>query len=350
MSVSAEQTPSHARHRRGSMRRRRLVVLIVVLAMVAVLSGYEYLVHGVGGPGTSVTIEVTSGESFSSVATDLANHGVISSTVALRLFDLFHGTPSVQPGYYALTKNSTFQAVHDVLGGGPNVTALTVPPGFTIKEVEQRLATETSATFTAGFKSIISEGAVHSPFQPPGSTNLEGLIGSGTYLLQPGTEPLSLVKNLVARFNAQAASVGLTPSTVLNGHDAYALATIASVVEKEGYQVRNMARVSRVVENRLARSMPLQMDSTVLYAIGQDGGPVTSSTEQIRSPYNSYLNSGLPPTPICTSSVAALGATMHPAVGAWLYFTLIDKTGTMGFSTTFAGQLANEKLAASNGV
>ena len=84
-----------------------------------------------------------------------------------------------------------------------------------------------------------------------------------------------------------------------------------------------------MVENRLARSMPLQMDSTVLYAIGQDGGPVSSSTEQIRSPYNSYLNSGLPPTPICTSSVAALGATMHPAVGAWLYFTLIDKTGTM---------------------
>jgi UPF0755 protein len=327
-----------------------LVVLVVMVMLLIVFSGYEYLVHGVGGPGTPVTIEVTTGESFSSVASDLASHGVISSTMALRIFDLFHGTPSVQPGYYEVAKNSTFQSVHDILGGGPNVTALTVPPGFTIKEVEQRLATETNTAFSTGFRSIIEAGGVHSPFQPPGSTSLEGLIGSGTYLIPPAMQPIALVRDLVGRFDAQAASVGLTPATVLNGHDAYALATIASVVEKEGYQVRNMGRVSRVIENRLARSMPLQMDSTVLYAIGQDGGRVTSATEQIRSPYNSYLNTGLPPTPICTSSVAALAATMHPTVGAWLYFTLIDKTGTMGFSTTFAGQLANEKLAARNGV
>jgi UPF0755 protein len=92
------------------------------------------------------------------------------------------------------------------------------------------------------------------------------------------------------------------------------------------------------------------MDSTVLYALGQDGGPVTPQDEQIQSPYNSYLNTGLPPTPICTPSPTALAAAAHPPPGAWLFFELVEKNGTEAFSDTYAEQLANERLAASRGI
>ena len=122
------------------------------------------------------------------------------------------------------------------------------------------------------------------------------------------------------------------------------------MVEKEGYLNRNMNRVATVIYNRLGANMPLQMDATVLYALGQDGGPVTHATQAVKSPYNTYLNRGLPPTPICTPSQAALEATMHPATGSWLYFTVVDKTGTEAFSNTFDEQLANEKIAAKNGL
>ncbi len=92
------------------------------------------------------------------------------------------------------------------------------------------------------------------------------------------------------------------------------------------------------------------MDSTVLYALGQDGGPVTSQDLEIQSPYNSYLNNGLTPTPICMSSMDALEAAVHPPPGSWLYFVLVKKDGTMAFSDTFAEQLANERLAKSRGL
>jgi UPF0755 protein len=111
-----------------------------------------------------------------------------------------------------------------------------------------------------------------------------------------------------------------------------------------------MPKVARVIYNRLANNMPLQMDSTVLYALGQDGGPVTPADLRVRSPYNSYLNHGLTPTPICNASFSALAAAAHPPAGGWLYFVTVKKDGTEAFADTFAEQQANEKLAQANGV
>jgi len=92
------------------------------------------------------------------------------------------------------------------------------------------------------------------------------------------------------------------------------------------------------------------MDSTVLYSLGQDGGTVTHAMLQTPGPYNTYLNSGLTPTPICAVSTIALNAVLHAPAGPWLYFTVIDKNGDEAFSTTFAQQLKNEGLAASRGI
>ena len=88
--------------------------------------------------------------------------------------------------------------------------------------------------------------------------------------------------------HGSASALGLTP---------YQVITAASIVEKEGYIPVNMPDVARVIYNRLAAGMPLQMDSTVLYSLGQDGGPVTRKDLQLQTPYNTYLNTGLTPTP-----------------------------------------------------
>jgi UPF0755 protein len=151
-------------------------------------------------------------------------------------------------------------------------------------------------------------------------------------------------------FQREATRAGLTPTTTLNGLNAYQLLTAASIVEKEGYYAFNMPKVARVIYNRLASGSALQMDATVLYYFQRDGGTVTHAMLQTATPYNTYLNPGLTPTPICTVSATALAAALHPPTGPWLYFTVVDKKGTEAFSTTFAEQLANERLAASRGI
>ncbi len=342
-------TPRPRRRRRRS-KAVRWVALVIALVLVAGVAFYEVSSHPFGGPGKPVTIEVTKGESYSSAVNAFAHEGVLSSAFAFRIYSTIHGSPSLLPGFYTAPKNSTFGAVHALLSAGPNTSALDLPAGFTLQETADRLGTVSSTAFANQFAALLRSGAVRSPFEPTGTNNLEGLVAPGTYLLPPSLTPRALLESMVRRFVALAASVGLVPSTSRAGLDSYQLATAASVVEKEGYLDKNMPQVARVILNRLDRAMPLQMDSTVLYALGQDGGQVTAADEHYNSPYNSYLHAGLPPTPICTSSRAALSATMNPPEGAWLFFTLVSKDGTMAFSDTFDEQLANEAIAAKNGI
>jgi UPF0755 protein len=171
-------------------------------------------------------------------------------------------------------------------------------------------------------------------------------------MVLPGETDTQLLTEMVQRFDTTAAAAGLTTQSAAKlGMTPYQVITVASIVQKEGYfPITNMGPVARVIYNRLARGMPLQMDSTVLYSLGQDGGPVTPQDLRLESPYNTYLNTGLTPTPICTPSEQALAAAVSPPAGAWLYFTLVKKDGTMAFADTYAEQLANERLAKSRGL
>ncbi|HUC35775.1 MAG TPA: endolytic transglycosylase MltG, partial [Acidimicrobiales bacterium] len=117
-----------------------------------------------------------------------------------------------------------------------------------------------------------------------------------------------------------------------------------------GVYPQNLAKVARVIYNRLARGMDLQMDSTVLYAEHRDGGTVTSADLALQSPYNTYLHAGLTPSPICFPSQASIEAALSPAQGSWLYFVVVSADGTEAFSNTLAEQEANEALAKSRGL
>ncbi len=334
-------------------RRRRVLVGLVGALLVLVLAfvlWYELEEHALGPAGRQVVVTVRQGESADSVISALSHEGVIGSSFAFRISDLFHGTPNVLPGDYAMDQNLTFAEVRARLAAGPNVFAVVVHPGYTLAEVAARVDSVPGHT-NGEFARVAASGAVHSAYAPPGSVNLEGLLGTGQYLVLPGESDQTLLSAMVQRFDRDARAVGLdATSAAAFGMTPYQVITAASVVEKEGYYTFNMPKVARVILNRLAQGKPLQMDSTVLYAIGQDGGPVTKQTLEIQSPYNTYLHTGLPPTPICMPSTAALAAAVHPPAGAWLYFTLVDKNGTMAFSDTYAEQLANEKLAQSRGV
>jgi len=197
-----------------------------------------------------------------------------------------------------------------------------------------------------------NSGAVHSVFSPPGSNNLEGMLGTGSYLVLPGESDVTLLRLMVARFDRDAQAAGLSvASAAALGMTPYQIITVASVVEKEGYHpTSNMPYVARVIYNRLAQGLALQMDSTVLYALGQDGGPVTEQDLKIQSPYNTYLTKGLPPTPIAAVSEASLRAALAPASTPYLYYVVIDKQGDHAFSTTLDEQNQNIAKAKAAGL
>ena len=351
--VRTEAGTAIRRNRRVRHRRRRVVALIagaVVLIIVAFGLWYEVESHGSGSAGPREIIDVQSGDSVGTVLSKLSADHVIGSSLAFRVYDLVHGSPTIVPGHYLLHQNQGFAQVHAILDGGPNIVAVTVNPGLTLHEVAERVDGLPGHS-TGEFAKVAASGAVHSVFSPPGSDNLEGLLGTGNYLVVPGESDTALLTAMVHKFDTQATKVGLSASSASAfGLTPYQVIIAASIVEKEGYITKNMPQVGRVIYNRLAAGKPLQMNATVLYSLGQDGGAVTSADLKLQTPYNTYLNLGLTPTPICSPSPAALSAAVHPPAGAWLYFVVVKKDGTEAFSDTFAEQLANEKLAQQRGV
>ncbi len=333
-------------------------MIVVVLVAVAV-SWYR----GQENPsprGPAVVVDVPAGASMGSVTHTLAQRGVIGSTLAFRINLLFNGTPVVQAGRYLLHRNEDFGTVRQVLGAGPDVFAVDVPAGYTVAEVSRAVG-GVPGHGAAHFTRTARSGAVASPWLAPvpgRPYNLDGLLGTGSYLVLPGESDTSVLRQMVARFDALARSVDLPANAGALGISPYEAITVASIVQKEAFSpgdsaaatAFNAPRVARVIYNRLERGTPLQDDSTVLYAEGRDGGPVTSSDLAVDSPYNTYQHTGLTPTPICFPSRRALVAALHPADGSWQFFVLTNRDGTETFSDTFAGQQAAEHLAATRGL
>jgi UPF0755 protein len=347
----------HPRARPGARGRERrlwpvLVGSLVALVALVLLGGFLWVQHEAspgGPPGAQVIATVRSGSGASQLAATLEAKGVLSSSLAFRIWSQFHGTPTVLPGSYAFNKNSSFATVDRVISAGPNVFPLDVPPGFTVAEVATRVG-QLPGHSSAAFAAVATGGTVRSPWQPAGSTNLDGLLGTGQYVVVPGESDTRLLTIMVDRFDDLAQRLDLEAGAAKIGLTPYQAITVASIVQKEGVIGKNLGPVARVILNRLARDMPLQMDSTVLYSEGRDGGPVTSADLAIRSPYNTYLNKGLTPTPICFPSEAALRATLDPPSGTWLYFVVVQRDGTEAFADTFPEQQANEALAQQRGV
>jgi UPF0755 protein len=347
----ARGAPDGTRSRRHLTRRGRrllaaLVGLLVVLAGAA--AWYEVEANPSGPPGKPVLVKVHPGESLGAIDSTLADDQVIGISVAFQVWSFVHGAPVVQPGVYQLHRNLSFSAAAAALDAGPNVYELTVVPGMTVSEIASELA-GLPGDLAPPFSRTGAAGGVRSPFQPGTGGPLEGLIAAGSYQILPGETGRALLEQMVRRFDAEATAAGLSPSTTVGGLDAYQLVTVASIAQKEGYFTRYLGDVARVIFNRLAAGMRLDMTSTVLYSLGKDGGPVTPKEEQITTPYNTYLHAGLTPTPICTPSVQALRAAVDPPAGSWLYFDLVtQKKGIMDFASTYTGQLAFERRAAAN--
>lgn len=227
--------------------------------------------------------------------------------------------------------------------------SVVVPPGFTMAQIAARVGAIPGHSARA-FLSLAESGAVRSPYEPAGVTKLEGLLFPATYTVTAGESDKQLLEAMVARFDQAARELGLSNAPATVHVSPYQAVTVASLVEKEALLPGDRGKVATVVYNRLARGMKLQIDATVIYALGRPVTSVSAEDLQIDSPYNTYKVNGLPPTPIASPGVASLEAALHPTPGPWLYYVLVSRDGAMAFSETYAEQLQNEALAKQRGL
>lgn len=331
--------------------RRWIPIGVLILVIIIVFTGFSYYKSQVNGSvsGAKIVLSVDSGEGLSQFANAMASHGVIHSSLIFKIWLRTQKQVVLRTGSYSLRKNESYTAVLDALTKGPILDKLSIPDGLTLTQIAAKVG-KISGHSATGFLKVANSGAVRSPFEPQGTNSLEGLLYPDTYNFDPSTSDKVILETMVKSFVSHAKTIGLTPTTTANGLSSYQIITMASIIEKEALYPGDANKVARVILNRLADHMKLQLDSTVFYAIGNNVSHLSLADLKVNSPYNTYLHQGLPPTPISLPSALALKAAMHPAPGNWLYYVVVQKNGKEAFSSTYSGQLANEQLAKSRGL
>jgi len=205
--------------------------------------------------------------------------------------------------------SQVFQAVDKALGLAPGTTGRALP--------------------TAGLK-LPNEAA----------GNPEGYLFPATYPLDKKSTPQSLLAYMVDTANKRFNGAPVAAGAQRNALNVYQAVTVASLVQAEAATKADMGKVARVVYNRLERGMPLQLDSTINYALNRSTLNTTESDTRIESPYNSYQRMGLPPTPIDNPGEEAMRAAVSPTPGDWLYFVTV-RPGDTRFTSSFAEHQRN---------
>jgi UPF0755 protein len=222
-------------------------------------------------------------------------------------------------------------------------SVVTIPDGLRETQILAALEAKTGTSASAFAKALKDTPALGLPSYANG--NPEGFLYPATYNFNPGTSALSVLQTMVAQFNQEASSIGLTAAAKTGKLTPNQVVTVASILEAEAGSPKYYADVAEVIYNRLNDGMFLGLDSTVNYALHRFGVSLTNAQLHVNSPYNTFIHLGLPPGPIDSPGNAAILAALHPAHGNLLYFVTVNiKTGLTKFATTAAGfqQLKNE--------
>ena len=287
----------------------------------------------------NVSISIPTGATGAEIAQLLKIAGVVAS--AESFFRAAVANPkasSIAPGTHSLSlKISGKTALEQLLDPKRITDLIKITEGAWNSEVfAQMVATKNwSANPAQSAKKVVL---------PEGITALEGVLFPAQYSFAERTSQVAALQSMVNRFNGAISAIDFVdPAGKLNKQQ---LVTLASLVQAEG-DTKDFAKISRVIRNRLAIGMPLQLDSTVHYLKNTRGQIFLSNkSTKLRSPYNTYQNYGLPPAPIGNPGLAALKAAIAPAEGDWLFFITVapgDTRFTKSFSEFNGWKLVYQK-------
>ncbi len=336
------------------VRSKRRLLLAIALLLIAVIAAYMAfrMVVPSGAQGKEVVVRIKEGAGISSVSDLLAQRDVVPSALGMRVADqLDFKDLDIEAGEYSFRANSSASEAISVLRAGPKstVSKLTIPEGMRLNQIADKVG-EIQGFSSDKFKEVATSGKIRSRYQPQGSTNLEGFLFPDTYLLSTRENEESLLSQMVAQADNQAALSGIDNSLTKLSKTPYETMVLASMIEAEAKTDNDRGQISRVIQNRLFKAMPLQIDATVLYGMGNNKQALSTKDLQVDTPYNTYTRKGLPPTPICNPGRESIEAALNPVQGSWIYYVVKDEEGNHAFADTLEEHNRNAQAAKAKGL
>ena len=313
--------------------RKRAVNLKAIIAIsvvfIVLIGGILFWNHNhpdldfpAGTAGPEIEVNIPAGSSGVEIGRILAKEGVVkTSVIFFRAATADRRAESISAGLYLVnTHLSAKEAIEQLLDKKRLQGKFLIIEGARLSEIKTNLV-------KIGFTAEQVDKALNSIKTPRGfeTDNLEGLLFPANYTILPDEEVSTLLQGALDRFAQELKNISFDDYAKELNLKPAELLTIASIVQAEGFTDEDFGKVSRVIYNRLKIGMPLQMDSTLLYANKSRGEiRVTNRELKIASKYNTYKYKGLPPGPIGSPGGAALVATIKPTPGNWLYFVTVS--------------------------
>lgn len=317
------------------------VVCLVLAGIAGTLTGflvYDYVTRP-GSPGELVPVTIPEGASGKAVSVILEDKGLVEYAIFFRIaLRLDNSSKFIKHGYFELPRGLSPMQLLACIQQGPEaprgpgslegVVKLTIPEGLTIAQLA-RLFDHPDAFMEAASdpERIGRFGA--------GASTLEGFLMPNTYYFDEEPSEQVVVERMVGQFETEYGAL-LAELPHAAKRDRLEVVTVASLVEEEARVDAERQLIAAVIYNRLKRQMPLELDSTLQYALGKYGQRMLDKDKQVPSPYNTYIHTGLPPGPISNPGVASLRAAVEPADVDYMYFVSKADGKTHTFSRTFA--------------
>jgi UPF0755 protein len=321
------QQGSGPRRRRGGPAVLLAALVVAALVFAAGFFSIRWITAGedfTGDGSGQVVVQVTKGETLRGIGEALTDAGVVRSV------DAFTSAAAAEPrskgiapgGYLMRLGMSGEAAVAWMLDPASRDTSkVVVPEGLRMSQIVTAVAKATGLSDDAMQDALSRAPALGLPDGAEGVP--EGYLFPATYEFPRGVSADEVVRTMIARSKQAAAEADLAHGAEALGLTPHQVLTVASLVQGES-GIDDYPKVARVIYNRLAKDMKLQLDSTVNYGLGTSD--LHLSAEQLASdtPYNTYVHAGLPPTPIGAPGQQAIEAALNPAKGKWLYFVTTD--------------------------
>jgi len=276
--------------------------------------------------------KVEKGESAKVIAAHLKNSDLIENQFFFQLYVFLSLRQyALKSGEYKLSQSMSIREIADtIVFGGTNEVLITIPEGFTLKQIEQRLVAAGLVKHNELISYTFSDGAPAILSDKPKSASLEGYLFPDTYRFFKDAKLPDIVSKMVANLDDKLTS-DLKTAVKISSYTIYEIITMASLIEKEVKSDADREIVSGILWKRLKAKIPLQVDATLVYITGRK--EIFDADKKINSPYNTYFYRGLPKGPISNPGLSAIRAAIFPKSSPYWYY-LSAKDGATIFSKT----------------
>jgi UPF0755 protein len=278
-----------------------------------------------GGEEEATTVVVEEGDTLSSVADKLEEAGVISSPTLFKIWARLQSEATqIQPGEYRFEPGENGGEILEKLSSGDSEAsyAITIPEGLSLSQTAQEVA-EQSGIPAAEFEAAARETDYGYAFlDDPDIQTTEGFLFPKKYEFERDADASRIVDRLLQQYLVETRDLDFAEAKDRTGLTEYELITVASLIEKEAANPEERPLIASVIYNRIYADIPLQIDATVQHALGKPKEELKLSDLEVDSPYNTYVNPGLPPGPIASPSRESIKAALEPANTDYLYYVL----------------------------